>query len=144
MNEAKLFSGELVDALAQEQGIQCDPINKTINLSASANKLSNIQKEADDYAVLIMEEWDPDNLGYSMRQLGDAFFTSSKQLCMRRRQLKSEQPEAKAYTGEQLVVVIHIASLMVTKTYATEKGVVGSPAEEAGGVGAQYATCKKR
>lgn len=37
-----------------------------IALSASANKLSNIQKQADEYASLIMEELDPDNLGYIM------------------------------------------------------------------------------
>lgn len=37
-----------------------------ISLSASANKLSNIQKQADEYAALIMEELDPDNLGYIM------------------------------------------------------------------------------
>lgn len=35
-----------------------------ITLSASANKLSNIQENADEYAALIMEELDPDNLGY--------------------------------------------------------------------------------
>ncbi|KAL7222471.1 hypothetical protein ACSBR1_024212 [Camellia fascicularis] len=37
-----------------------------ISLSASANKLSNIQKQADEYAALIMEELDPDNAGYIM------------------------------------------------------------------------------
>lgn len=37
-----------------------------ISLSASANKLSNIQKQADEYAALIMEELDPENLGYIM------------------------------------------------------------------------------
>ena len=37
-----------------------------ITLSASANKLSNIQKQADEYAALIMEELDPDNQGYIM------------------------------------------------------------------------------
>lgn len=37
-----------------------------ICFSASANKLSNIQKQADEYAALIMEELDPDNLGYIM------------------------------------------------------------------------------
>lgn len=35
-----------------------------IALSASANKLSKIQDEAEEYAALIMEELDPDNLGY--------------------------------------------------------------------------------
>lgn len=35
-----------------------------ILLSASANKLSKIQESAEEYAALIMEELDPDNLGY--------------------------------------------------------------------------------
>lgn len=35
-----------------------------ISLSASANKLSQIQEQAEEYARLIMEELDPDNLGY--------------------------------------------------------------------------------
>lgn len=33
-------------------------------LSASANKLSNLKERATDYANLIMEELDPDHLGY--------------------------------------------------------------------------------
>lgn len=37
-----------------------------ISFSASANKLSNIQTQAEEYAALIMEELDPDNLGYIM------------------------------------------------------------------------------
>lgn len=37
-----------------------------ISLSASANKLSNIQKQAEEYAALIMEELDPDHLGCIM------------------------------------------------------------------------------
>lgn len=37
-----------------------------ISLSASANKLSNIQKQAKEYAALIMEELDPDNAGFIM------------------------------------------------------------------------------
>ncbi|KAM3704810.1 hypothetical protein ACB098_03G033100 [Castanea mollissima] len=35
-----------------------------IALSACANKLSKIQEQAEEYAALIMEELDPDNLGY--------------------------------------------------------------------------------
>lgn len=35
-----------------------------ISLSASANKLSTIQKQADEYAALIMEELDPNDKGY--------------------------------------------------------------------------------
>ncbi|KAI7731871.1 hypothetical protein M8C21_032235 [Ambrosia artemisiifolia] len=43
-----------------------DEVREIITLSASANKLSNIQKQADEYAALIMEELDPENLGYIM------------------------------------------------------------------------------
>ncbi|KAL8256408.1 hypothetical protein R6Q59_031475 [Mikania micrantha] len=43
-----------------------EEVREIISLSASANKLSNIQKQADEYAALIMEELDPDNLGYIM------------------------------------------------------------------------------
>lgn len=39
-------------------------ILQIISLSASANKLSNIQEHANEYAALIMEELDPHNLGY--------------------------------------------------------------------------------
>nr|AWK57838.1 NADPH oxidase [Aquilaria sinensis] len=41
-------------------------IKEIISLSASANKLKNIQKQAEEYAALIMEELDPDHLGYIM------------------------------------------------------------------------------
>ncbi|GFQ01942.1 respiratory burst oxidase homolog protein c [Phtheirospermum japonicum] len=43
-----------------------DEVRQIISLSASANKLSNIQKQADEYARLIMEELDPSKLGYIM------------------------------------------------------------------------------
>lgn len=43
-----------------------EEVREIISLSASANKLSNIQKQADEYSALIMEELDPDNLGYIM------------------------------------------------------------------------------
>lgn len=33
-------------------------------LSASANKLSKLKEQAEEYAYLIMEELDPENLGY--------------------------------------------------------------------------------
>lgn len=33
-------------------------------LSASANKLSKLKEQAAEYASLIMEELDPENLGY--------------------------------------------------------------------------------
>ncbi|ONK58727.1 uncharacterized protein A4U43_C09F16040 [Asparagus officinalis] len=41
-----------------------DEVREIISLSASANKLSKIQEKAEEYARLVMEELDPDNLGY--------------------------------------------------------------------------------
>ncbi|XP_027125486.1 respiratory burst oxidase homolog protein C-like [Coffea arabica] len=41
-----------------------DEVREIITLSASANKLSNIQRQADEYAALIMEELDPNNCGF--------------------------------------------------------------------------------
>lgn len=41
-----------------------DEVREIITLSASANKLSNIKTQADEYAALIMEELDPNNCGY--------------------------------------------------------------------------------
>ncbi|KAG6487352.1 hypothetical protein ZIOFF_055938 [Zingiber officinale] len=41
-----------------------EEVKELISLSASANKLSTIQEQAAEYAALIMEELDPDNLGY--------------------------------------------------------------------------------
>ncbi|KAF8390786.1 hypothetical protein HHK36_025314 [Tetracentron sinense] len=43
-----------------------EEVREIISLSASANKLSNIQKQAEEYAALIMEELDPENAGYIM------------------------------------------------------------------------------
>ncbi|KAG6390698.1 hypothetical protein SASPL_148437 [Salvia splendens] len=43
-----------------------EEVREIITLSASANKLSNIQMQADEYARLIMEELDPNELGYIM------------------------------------------------------------------------------
>lgn len=41
-----------------------EEVKEIIALSASANKLSKIQEQAEEYAALIMEELDPSNLGY--------------------------------------------------------------------------------
>ncbi|KAK4432773.1 Respiratory burst oxidaseprotein E [Sesamum alatum] len=41
-----------------------DEVQELIMLSASANKLCNLKERAKDYASLIMEELDPDHLGY--------------------------------------------------------------------------------
>ncbi|XP_022735959.1 respiratory burst oxidase homolog protein C-like [Durio zibethinus] len=43
-----------------------EEVKEIISLSAAANKLSNIQKQAEEYAAFIMEELDPDHLGYIM------------------------------------------------------------------------------
>ena len=39
-------------------------------LSASANKLSKLKEQAEGYAALIMEELDPENLGYIEVRMG--------------------------------------------------------------------------
>lgn len=41
-----------------------EEVREIISLSASANKLSTIQTNAEEYAALIMEELDPDGLGF--------------------------------------------------------------------------------
>ncbi|CAN7014400.1 hypothetical protein IGI04_013166 [Brassica rapa subsp. trilocularis] len=43
-----------------------DEVKQVINLSSSTNNLSAIQKKADEYAAMIMEELDPNNIGYIM------------------------------------------------------------------------------
>ncbi|TKY73730.1 Respiratory burst oxidase-like protein C [Spatholobus suberectus] len=43
-----------------------EEIKEIICLSATTNKLSNIQKQAEEYAALIMEELDPDETGFIM------------------------------------------------------------------------------
>lgn len=42
-----------------------------IMLSASANKLSKLKEQAEGYAALIMEELDPENLGYIEVRVGE-------------------------------------------------------------------------
>jgi hypothetical protein len=44
--------------------ISCYVFFQVIRLSASANKLSKLKEQADEYASLIMEELDVDQLGY--------------------------------------------------------------------------------
>ncbi|KAH9328658.1 hypothetical protein KI387_000766 [Taxus chinensis] len=41
-----------------------EEVREVIMVSASANKLSKLKEQAEEYAALIMEELDPDNLGY--------------------------------------------------------------------------------
>nr|CAB3466098.1 unnamed protein product [Digitaria exilis] len=41
-----------------------EELQEVLTLTASANKLSKILERVDEYAALIMEELDPDNLGY--------------------------------------------------------------------------------
>ncbi|XP_057767733.1 respiratory burst oxidase homolog protein C-like [Salvia miltiorrhiza] len=56
---------DMVDKNADGR-ISEDEIREIISVSASANKLSDIEKQADAYARVIMEELDPDNLGFIM------------------------------------------------------------------------------
>lgn len=49
-------------------------ILQIIALSASANKLSKIQDRAEEYAALIIEELDPDNVGYIEVYILSIFF----------------------------------------------------------------------
>ena len=44
-------------------------------LSASANKLSRLKEQAEEYAALIMEELDPERLGYIV--VGNYFILST-------------------------------------------------------------------
>lgn len=58
---------ELIHAIMQTWSTlnsYSDQMFKIISLSASANKLSKIQDNSDEYAALIMEELDPGNAGY--------------------------------------------------------------------------------
>ncbi|XP_055960251.1 putative respiratory burst oxidase homolog protein H [Mercurialis annua] len=77
-NEVKLFWQDMtrqdLDARLQIFFDMCDKngdgklseeeVKEVIILSASANKLTNLNKQAESYASLIMEELDPDHLGY--------------------------------------------------------------------------------
>jgi respiratory burst oxidase len=44
--------------------LSCYVFSQVIRLSASANKLSKLKEQANEYASLIMEELDVDQLGY--------------------------------------------------------------------------------
>ncbi|XP_019440572.1 PREDICTED: respiratory burst oxidase homolog protein B-like [Lupinus angustifolius] len=54
---------DMVDKNADGR-ITGEEVQEIIALSATANKLSKIQERAEEYAALIMEELDPDNLGF--------------------------------------------------------------------------------
>ncbi|XP_057421995.1 respiratory burst oxidase homolog protein C-like [Lotus japonicus] len=56
---------DMVDKNADGR-ISEEEIKEIICLSATTNKLSNIQKQAEEYAALIMEELDPDETGFIM------------------------------------------------------------------------------
>ncbi|XLR31667.1 hypothetical protein S83_059567, partial [Arachis hypogaea] len=43
-----------------------EEIKEIIYLSATTNKLSNIQQQAEEYVALIMEELDPEEIGFIM------------------------------------------------------------------------------
>ncbi|KAG0457892.1 hypothetical protein HPP92_023049 [Vanilla planifolia] len=59
MKESKDFADKNADGRITEEEVK-----EIISLSASANKLSKIQDQAEEYARLIMEELDPNNVGY--------------------------------------------------------------------------------
>ncbi|MED6156476.1 hypothetical protein PIB30_014695 [Stylosanthes scabra] len=50
-----------------------EEVKEIIELSASANKLSRLKEQAEEYAALIMEELDPERLGYIEYKQKDAF-----------------------------------------------------------------------
>lgn len=54
---------EVVDRDADGRIVE-EEVKQVIVLSASANKLSRLKEQAEEYAALIMEELDPDHLGY--------------------------------------------------------------------------------
>ncbi|XP_058079420.1 respiratory burst oxidase homolog protein E [Magnolia sinica] len=54
---------DMVDSNADGK-ITREEVQELITLSASANKLSKLKEQAEEYASLIMEELDPENLGY--------------------------------------------------------------------------------
>ncbi|KAG0491738.1 hypothetical protein HPP92_005136 [Vanilla planifolia] len=54
---------DMVDTNADGR-ITRDEVQELIELSASANKLSKLREQADEYSALIMEELDPENFGY--------------------------------------------------------------------------------
>lgn len=58
-----LFISNRVDKNADGR-INEEEVKEIISLSATANKLSNVQEQAEEYARLIMEELDPNGLGY--------------------------------------------------------------------------------
>uniref|UniRef100_A0A0E0ICT8 FAD-binding FR-type domain-containing protein n=1 Tax=Oryza nivara TaxID=4536 RepID=A0A0E0ICT8_ORYNI len=71
MEDSKEFAGGIFDALARRRRQELERISKEelydfwlIVLSASANKLSKLKEQAEEYASLIMEELDPEDLGY--------------------------------------------------------------------------------
>ncbi|MCO5561779.1 hypothetical protein L7F22_015403 [Adiantum nelumboides] len=61
-NRLRLFF-DMVDRNADGY-ITEDEVNELIKLSASANKLHRLKEQSEEYAALIMEELDPDGIGY--------------------------------------------------------------------------------
>ncbi|KAA8523363.1 hypothetical protein F0562_009786 [Nyssa sinensis] len=57
-----------------------DEVQELLMLSASANKLSKLKEQSDEYASLIMEELDPENLGYIEMHLCVNYFAEQRQL----------------------------------------------------------------
>ncbi|KAF6169348.1 hypothetical protein GIB67_016518 [Kingdonia uniflora] len=72
MADSREFSVGIFDALerrrraeSNEDGrITREEVQELIMLSASANKISKLKEQAQEYAFLIMKELDPKNIGY--------------------------------------------------------------------------------
>nr|ADR70883.1 respiratory burst oxidase E [Manihot esculenta] len=66
MVDSKEFAVCIFDALARRKRRRISKISKEElhEFCASANKLSKLKEQAEEYAYLIMEELDPENLGY--------------------------------------------------------------------------------
>ncbi|MCD7458477.1 hypothetical protein HAX54_038352 [Datura stramonium] len=72
-----------------------EEVREIIGLSASANRLSTIQKQADEYAAMIMEELDPNNLGYIMIENLEMLIASSKSNGAERSESRNLESDAK-------------------------------------------------
>ncbi|MCD7449903.1 hypothetical protein HAX54_002206 [Datura stramonium] len=59
--------GRYINSMCDKNGdgkLSEEEVKEVLVMSAAANKLTNFKKHAATYAALIMEEFDPDHLGY--------------------------------------------------------------------------------
>ncbi|KAJ4889798.1 Respiratory burst oxidase-like protein C [Raphanus sativus] len=61
-----------------------DQVRQIINFSSSTNNLPDIQKKTDEYAAMIMEELDPDDIGYIMTESLETLLLQAETQHMRR------------------------------------------------------------